>query len=182
MKARVLILGTFVSVLIASGAAQAQVRTKSSDSEPCCAITAINAAKGIATARDKAGKTFQFKVTDAALLKSMRIGQAVFADFKTGKVRIHGAEPCCAIVTAPAGNPGVDPLEPCCAITAFDAATGIVTAKELATGRVFRFEVKDATLLRSLKVGQKVFADFGSSKVRINSAQPCCNIIGHGVN
>jgi len=182
MKFRAMLLGTFMAVLMISNAAQAQVRTKSSDGEPCCSITAVDAAKGVATARDKTGKSFRFSVKDAALLKSLRAGQAVFADFKTGKVRVHGAEPCCAIVTAPTGNPGVDPLEPCCGITAFDAATGIVTAKELATGRVFRFEVKDATLLRSLKVGQKVFADFGTSKVRVHGSEPCCNIIGHGVN
>jgi Cu/Ag efflux protein CusF len=176
-------LGTVISVLILSSAAQAQVRAKSSDSEPCCAIVSVDAAKGVAAARDKAGKIFQFSVKDAALLKSLRVGQAVFADYTTGKVRIHGSEPCCAIIsTAPVATPDVKPAEPCCGLTAIDAATGIVTAKELATGRVFRFEVKNAALLHSLKVGQKVFADFGSSKVRIHGAQPCCNIIGHGVN
>jgi Cu/Ag efflux protein CusF len=182
MKVRALLLGSCMAVMAISSVTEAQVRTKSTDGEPCCSITAVDVAKGIATARDKTGKSFRFSVKDAALLKSLRAGQAVFADFKTGKVRVHGAEPCCAIVTAPTGNPGVDPLEPCCGITAFDAATGIVTAKELATGRVFRFEVKDATLLRSLKVGQKVFADFGTSKVRVHGSEPCCNIIGHGVN
>jgi len=183
MKFRAMLLGTFMAVLMISNAAQAQVRTKSSDGEPCCSITAVDAAKGIATARDKTGKSFRFSVKDAALLKSLRAGQAVFADFKTGKVRIHGAEPCCSIISsAPTATPDVKPSEPCCNVTAVDSPTGIVTATEVATGRVFRFEVKDATLLRSLKVGQKVFADFGSSKVRIHAGEPCCNIIGHGVN
>lgn len=183
MKTFITALCTGVLLVGAADAVQAQRTKSSTDGEPCCAITAIDAAKGIATARDKAGKTFQFSVKDAALLKSLRVGQAVFADFTTGKVRIHGAEPCCGIVSAnPATSAGMTPGEPCCAITAIDAATGIATAKELATGRVFRFEVKNATLLRSLKVGQKVFADFGSSKVRIHSGEPCCNIIGHGVN
>ena len=183
MKAKALLLGACVAVLVLSNRTEAQVRTKSSDGEPCCAITAVDAAKGIVTARDKAGKAFQFAVKDAALLRSLRAGQAVFADFNTGKVRIHGAEPCCSIVpAAAAATPDVKPQEPCCNVTAVDPATGIVTATETATGRVFRFEVKNAALLRSLKVGQKVFADFGSSKVRIHPAEPCCNIIGHGVN
>ena len=181
MKLSHLLLGTCLLLLSASSA-QAQRAKSSTDSEPCCNIISINAATAVVTARDKAGKTFQFSVQDAGLLKSLRAGQAVFADFGTGKVRIHGSEPCCSIVTSPAVKPDVNPIEPCCGITALNTATGIVTAKELATGRMFRFEVKDAKLLGTLKVGQKVFADFGSSKVRIHAGEPCCAIIGHGMN
>jgi Cu/Ag efflux protein CusF len=180
MKSSHLLLATCVLLLSASSA-QAQ-RTKSTDGEPCCSIAVIDLQKALITARDNARKTtFQFEVKDAALLKSLRVGQAVFADFATGKVRIHGSEPCCSI-TSPTVKPDVNPAEPCCAITALNAATGIVTAKEIATGRMFRFEVKDMKLLGSLKVGQKVFADFGSSKVRIHGVEPCCGIIGHGMN
>ena len=185
MKARALLLGTVLSVLILSSAAQAQVRAKSSDAEPCCSITAIDGGKGVVTAKAKTGKVFRFNVRDGALLKTLRVGQAIRADFGAGRVSINGVAPCCNIIAdpaEPAGNANAEPQEPCCGITAINAATGIVTAKELATGRIFRFEVKNATLLRSLKVGQKVFADFGSSKVRIHGSEPCCNIIGHGVN
>src|SRR5437870_4418553 len=44
----------------------------------------------------------------------------------------------------------------CCVITALNARTGVVTAKETATGRSFEFEVTDAKLLSSLKIGQPV--------------------------
>ncbi len=172
MKLSALLLGGCF-LLLSTSSAQAQ-RNKSSDGEPCCNITAINAATSTATARDKAGKTFQFQVRDVALLKTLRVGQPVSVDYGTRKVSVDGGAPCCKLIE-------VAPEEPCCGVMAVDLATGIVTAKELATARVFRFEVKDAAVLRSLKVGQKVFADFGTSKVRIHGIDPCCNIIGHGV-
>ena len=165
-------------LLLVASVAQAQdPRTKSTAATPCCAIIAIDAATATVTAKDAAGKTFQFTARDATLLRSLRVGQAVFADFMTARVSIKYGEPCCNIIKA-----AVKPAEPCCGITAIDAATGIATAKEIATGRVFRFEIKDKAMLSSLKVGQKVFADFGSSKVRIHGSEPCCNIIGHGIN
>lgn len=67
-------------------------------------------------------------------------------------------------------------VEPCCNITAIDARSGIVTAREIGSKRTFQFEVKNAALLRSLKVGQPISADFGTRKVSINYAEPCCNI------
>jgi Cu/Ag efflux protein CusF len=173
--------------LLAAGVALASVsdlhaqRTKSTDATPCCAISALNISQKLVTAQDKAGKTFQFQVLDAALLRSLKVGQAVFADFTTGKVRIHGLEPCCGIVrpAEPAGNAGADPGEPCCNVTSIDAATGIVTARVTASGRVFRFQVKDAALLGSMKAGQKVFADFGTKRVRVHGSEPCCNILNY---
>jgi len=76
--------------------------------EPCCGITAIDAKTQIVTAREtKTGRTFQFKVTDTKLLPSLKIGQAVHADFKTMKVSLDpdGVTPCCAVVSAPATTP-----------------------------------------------------------------------------
>jgi hypothetical protein len=68
-------------------------------------ITAIDARAGIVTAQDAAGKrTIQFKVTDAALLKSLKIGQTVQADLGTQKVTIHYGEPCCGIVSMQSGS------------------------------------------------------------------------------
>lgn len=67
--------------------------------------------------------------------------------------------------------------EPCCAITAIDRRSGVVTAAEAGTGRTFRFEVT-AAQLRGLKVGQKVWADFGTQKVSVDGAAPCCGMIG----
>lgn len=66
--------------------------------------------------------------------------------------------------------------EPCCGITAIDTRTGIVTAREIGSKRTFQFEVKNAALLRSLKVGQPISVDFGTRKVSVDSAAPCCNI------
>jgi len=76
--------------------------------EPCCSITAIDAKTQTVTAREtKTGRTFQFKVTDTKLLPSLKIGQAVHADFKTMKVSLDpdGVTPCCAVVSAPATTP-----------------------------------------------------------------------------
>src|SRR5207237_8426000 len=61
--------------------------------------------------------------------------------------------------------PRAEAADPCCAITAINAHTGVVTAKETATGRTFEFHVPDAKLLSSLKVGQGVFANFTSKQV-----------------
>jgi Cu/Ag efflux protein CusF len=85
-------------------------------------ITAIDARAGVVTARDATGKlTLQFKVTDAALLKSLKVGQTVQADVGTQRVSI-GGPPCCAIVSVQTGaqapgatgsamqNAGGDPL------------------------------------------------------------------------
>ena len=79
---------------------------------PCCAITAIqpdpaDPVGGIVSARETAtGRTFQFKVS-AKLLKGLKVGQAIYADFKTMKVSLNpdGAAPCCEIrnLKAPAG-------------------------------------------------------------------------------
>ena len=180
MKRSTLItIAACTGLLALSSAAQAQRTTNSTDGDPCCAITAINAATRIVSARTKTGTAFQFEVKNAALLKGLRVGQAVNADLNTGDVRIQGIEVCCSIIK-PAVKPDVKPAEPCCNVTAVDSATGIVTAKVTATGRVFRFEVKDRALLASLKVGQGVWADFGTSKVRIYGASPCCGIVGHG--
>ncbi len=52
-------------------------------------------------------------------------------------------------------------------ITAIDARSGLVTARETATGRTFQFKVSSILLLRTLKVGQAVEADFGAKSVSI---------------
>jgi Cu/Ag efflux protein CusF len=51
-------------------------------------------------------------------------------------------------------------------------------AKEAATGRTFSFKVTDNNLLRSLKAGQAVYANFGSKQVSVNGVAPCCGIVG----
>ena len=79
--------------------------------EPCCSVTAIDTRAQLVTAKEtKTGRTFQFKVSDARLLASIKVGQAIQADFTTMKVSAQpsGIQPCCAIVnlTPPAPTPG----------------------------------------------------------------------------
>jgi Cu/Ag efflux protein CusF len=75
--------------------------------------------------------------------------------------------------------PKVTPATPCCGIVRIDLARAIVTARETATGFTFRFRVKERPLLRGLKVGDLVWADFATKtvKLRATDATPCCGII-----
>jgi len=77
-------------------------------------------------------------------------------------------------------EPWAGAAAPCCAITAIDVKTGVVTAKETATGQTFQFKVTDAALLNSLKVGQGVYANFKTRQVSVNGANPCCSIVSLG--
>lgn len=73
---------------------------------PCCIITAINPALGRVMAKLNAtGQMFAFKVDDAAVLKSLRVGQAAWANFKTGQVSVDGRTVCGTIVSN-ASRPG----------------------------------------------------------------------------
>jgi hypothetical protein len=68
---------------------------------PCCGVTAIDQRSGVVTARENArGRTFQFTVTNAALLRTVRIGQEVYANFTTQQVSLDGRKACCAIVNS----------------------------------------------------------------------------------
>ena len=107
---------------------------------PCCSVTGLDAATGVITARVlSTGQTFQFKVTDSAQLSSLKMGQAVSANFQTQKVSVDGAGPCCNIVSLAKGGAGntalgqnlgsaVNPAGPCCEITSIDLATGVAMA------------------------------------------------------
>ena len=46
------------------------------------------------------GRKFQFKVIDTKLLFGLRVGQPVYANFKTMRVSVRsdGSPPCCPIV------------------------------------------------------------------------------------
>jgi hypothetical protein len=68
--------------------------------------------------------------------------------------------------------------EPCCSVTAVDARSGVVTARETATGRTFQFKLDDIALASSVKVGQMVEADFKTMKVTVRPAggAVCCAI------
>jgi len=143
---------------------------------PCCAIQSIDQATGVATAvNSTSGRTFQFKVGDARLLASLKVGQMVYANFGTGKVSVSGIQPCCGIVGSGQGGPV--PIAPCCGIESIDSRTGVVTAVSGASAKTFQFKVGDRDLLASLKVGQMVYANFGTGKVSVNGGAPCCGIV-----
>jgi len=69
-------------------------------------------------------------------------------------------------------------LPPAGGITGVNIQTGIVAAKENATGRDFSFKVTAGNLLKSLTVGQGVYANFASKQVSVDNISPCCNITG----
>lgn len=62
-------------------------------------------------------------------------------------------------------------------VTAIDARTGVVTARDAASRQIILFKVTNAALLKSLKVGQTVYADLGTQKVSLNKNEPCCAIV-----
>ena len=66
---------------------------------------------------------------------------------------------------------------PCCDVTAIDVREGIVTAQVRATGQVFRFQVKDAGLMRGLQIGHGVFANLRTGQVSLDGRAACCAIL-----
>lgn len=67
----------------------------------------------------------------------------------------------------------------CCLVVGVDSATSIVTARETSSGYTFKFKVSNKRLLNSLKLGDKVWANFTSKKVRLRRSEedPCCTIL-----
>jgi hypothetical protein len=67
----------------------------------------------------------------------------------------------------------------CCRVVRLEAASPIVTARETATGYTFRFELGNRRRRAALKVGDPVWADFGTNTVKLRSSEqkPCCAII-----
>jgi hypothetical protein len=119
--------------------------------ELCCNVTAIAARSGVVTARETAtGRSFQFRLDDASLVSSIKVGQVVEADFKTMKVTVRPAQ-----------------IEPCCNITAVDAGSGVVTLRANAGGRTSQLTVRDAKLLGTLKVGQTVDANASTGSIAV---------------
>ncbi|MGQ0702984.1 MAG: hypothetical protein ACT4PM_07630 [Gemmatimonadales bacterium] len=161
------------------GSATAQpTKPKLSSATPCCGITAIEARTGIVTAQEgSTGHVFQFEIKDRAVLRGLKVGQKVWADFAAGKVRLDPAEPVGVAILSRGVTPvdrvtSVDPAEPCCNISAINLTTRLITARITANGRTFQFEVPDQALLGTLKVGDKVWASGANRKARVNPAEP----------
>ncbi len=62
-------------------------------------------------------------------------------------------------------------------ITAIDARSGVVTAVNGARSQTVQFKVTNASLLKSLSVGQVVSADLGAKNVAIHGGAVCCAIV-----
>ena len=66
---------------------------------------------------------------------------------------------------------------PCCSITSIDLKTGIVTAKDTATGETFEFRLADAAQIGNIKAGDPVSTDFQAREVTVHSFQPVGGIL-----
>jgi len=77
-------------------------------------------------------------------------------------------------VSAP---PEVSAATPCCTITTIDMKTGIVTAKDTATGGTFEFRLGDAAQIGNIKIGDQVSTDFQTRQVTVHSFQPVEGIL-----
>ena len=73
--------------------------------------------------------------------------------------------------------PEVGAGTPCCSVTAVDVKTGIVTAKNTATGETFKFRLVEAAQIGNIKVGDKVSTDFQTRQVTVHSFQPAEGIL-----
>ena len=171
---------------------RAQIPVRTNGAQPCCGITAIDAANGLVTARDAAtGRTFQFEVDSRALLGSLRVGQRVWLSAARDRVSLDNGEPCCNIVGAVDLGTSVDvqpdASEPCCGIIAVDAARGLATARDLSTGRTFQFAAPNAGAVRA---GDRVAADLAAGRVTSAAGipgasatlepaygDPCCGVV-----
>ena len=66
---------------------------------------------------------------------------------------------------------------PCCSVTAVDGKTGIVTAKNTATGETFKIRLGDAAQIGNIKIGDQVSTDFQTRQVTVHSFQPAEGIL-----
>lgn len=73
--------------------------------------------------------------------------------------------------------PGVSAATPCCTITSIDMKTGILTAKDTATGETFEFKLGNPAKIKNIKIGDQVSTDFQNREVTVHSFQPVDGII-----
>jgi pimeloyl-ACP methyl ester carboxylesterase len=65
----------------------------------------------------------------------------------------------------------------CCNVTAIDSHSGVVTAKDNASGRTFTFQVTNASQLSSLRVGAPIFANFQTKQISLDGRSACCVMV-----
>lgn len=88
---------------------------------------------------------------------------------------------CLPLVFAQKSDP--PSATPCCDVVSIDRLNGIVTARDSKTGRTFKFEVDSRSLLKTLRVGQKVWRNEDAKhkdwiEVGFTEGVPCCKIVG----
>lgn len=83
------------------------------------------------------------------------------------------------LVVTGASHPAPAAAVPCCTIVSIDRVNGIVTARDLRTGETFKFEVDSRSLIRTLRVGQKVWVNAATRRAGITEIAPCCDVIGN---
>ncbi len=167
---------------------------------PCCAIVAVDAATGVATAKITAdGRVFQFKPKNPAIT-TLQLGQPVYANFAKSQVSVDGRTVCCVMTSGPqfvappigaatlAGEPAVisaaaNNNTACCVVTGIDYRSGIISGRDEKTGYTFKFIVKflswqDSTsAFSNAAIGQKIWADFRHRDVKMEYQKICCSII-----
>jgi hypothetical protein len=89
------------------------------------------------------------------------------------------APPSASGTTTSASNAGTKSAlpRPCCGITAVDPSNGVVTAKVMSTGDIFKFKVTDSATLRNLQLGQGVYANLAAKRASLNGMESCCDIV-----
>lgn len=84
---------------------------------------------------------------------------------------------CALMFVMTLSSHGAFAAAPCCAVVSVDLKTGVVTAVVSATHRSFTFQVPSRTELRTIAVGQSVFADFHTGQVSLDGDRSCCAIL-----
>lgn len=172
---------------------------------PSSRVTSIDSSTGVVTGVvNSTGQTFQFTVTDPAQLKSLVVGQGVFANLKTSQVSFDGKTPAGTIIAVgpvdgvkpvgpvdgvrPVGPvDGAKPIGPVDAIKSsaapaaevvrVDSATGVVIGREKATGRQFMFHVVDPSAAKSLAPGKGVYVNYKAGQVSLDGKTPAGPIL-----
>jgi hypothetical protein len=172
---------------------------------PCCGITSVDKKTGVVTARENAtGRVFTFKATGATLA-TLKPGQAVYANFGAKQVSINGEAPCCGILSIAAAPVGVGQtvakpklatdsaaigqlgtggqvtLGPCCTVTELTAPNYVTAQSTTGTYFVFTLNSLPGTALLSvqpitMKVGQKLYANFSTNQVSLDGSSPTGSI------
>lgn len=173
--------------------------------DACCSVTAIDARSATVSAKEKAStRLFKFHVTNASLLRALRVGAPVYANFSKKQVSLDGKSACCAI-TAVGSAPLVKrPVAPtpaphvqAPAVRALPQASAAVprpaanpaapccgiTAIDARSGSVTAQENASGRLFQfyaanaaSLRVGAPVYANFSRKQVSLDGRSACCAI------